>query len=427
MKAFLTWLEKDKVQRKLVDARVTEFKMNTGASWRLVVSDEKKTLRKNKPELLKIQKIDLPERTLAKPLSIMRHPSAIIVGLAEYGIPTLVERAKTIDRVLVYPISDFEVEAGDLIGVFEVQYVETGLFKSLKKREISEKVLNEANMVFEKDGSISRKKIVASSLDYKMSQFAYWTPIVSDEEKAVQKGKPARIRVREIKLPINTVVKPLYGLNHAIGTVIGLIGDVELVERPRKIREVVFIPTQDGSVERGDLLGALNVYYIATKQMVVQLQEEDFQSINVTFMENGEVKRRAIKTKSVGYLRTFSGYWVPIVSEEELEVKAGEIVSVKVRDIFIPEYTVVSPIHTPTHALGCVLDLRTDKPRKIEEKKSVSEIIFLPVMDGKIEKNDLLGSLSVHEVYFTWTLTLFPEVPKERLEEVRRRFLAFSE
>ena len=421
MRANIAYRLNGEVVRDTVNAKITEFKMNTNAAWRLIVSDEIKTLRDGKPEILKIHKIELPEKTLVKPLSILRHPSAVVVGLMECGTPSSVEEKKCIERVIVYPIKDFEVNSDDLIGVFEVQF--TGLFKAK-----SDKIEREANMVFEKGDVMSRKRISAPSFEYKMSPCAYWIPLISDERKIVQKSKAVRIKIKDVNLPINTIVKPLCGLNHALGTVIDVIGEVKLVEEPRKLTEAIFIPIRDGIIEKNDILGALNVYYVATKEKVIQFQEEEFRRANITYTENGEIKRKKITTNAVGYVRTFSGYWIPIVSEEDKDVRAGEVTVIKVRDILIPEYTVVSPIHTPTHALGCVLDIKTNMPKKIEERKSVSEVIFLPVFDGRIKKNDLLGSLSVHEVYFTWDLLLFPpEPPEKRLEELKRRTFVFTE
>jgi hypothetical protein len=431
MRVFLTYSEGSAqgIVRETVNAKITDFKMNTSAAWKLVVSDESKKLKTGKPEILNIQKIKLPRKALAKPLSILRHPSAVIVGLMECEKPSLVEEEKCIERVILYPVKDFEVESGDLIGVFEVQFVETGLLKGVKSREISGiGEVREANMVFDDDGTIHRRKITAPGFEYRMSPCAYWIPIVSRERRDVQRGKVTRLRIREISLPPNTIVKPLCGLSHALGVIIEVVGDVKLVEEVRRVREVIFVPLGDGVIEDGDLLGALDVHYISTKEKVVQFQESEFQKVKISYTDDGEVKRKETIANAVGYMRTFSGYWIPIVSEEDVDVRAGEITTIKVRDIFIPEYTVVSPIHVPNHATGCILNIKTEMPKKIEERKSVSEVIFLPVLDEKIEKNDLLGSLSVHNIYFTWDLLLFPPKPPEaRVEELRRKIHIFTE
>lgn len=312
MRAFLTYLEgsvQKGIVRETVNAKITDFKMKTSAAWKLVVSDESKELRTGKPEILNIQKIKLPRKALAKPLYILRHPSAVVVGLMEYEKPSLVEEEKCIERVIVYPVKDFEVESGDLIGVFEVQFVETGLLKRVKTREISGiGEVREANMVFEEDGAIHRKKITAPGFEYRMSPYAYWIPIVSRERRTVQRGKVTRLRIMEISLPPNTIVKPLCGLSHALGVIIEVIGDVKLVEEARRVKEVVFIPFSDGIIEDGDLLGALDVYYISTKEKVIQFQESEFQKVKISYTEDGEIKRKETITNAVGYMKTFSGY-----------------------------------------------------------------------------------------------------------------------
>jgi len=415
---------KDEVSEKAVDARITEFKMYPFAAWRLVISDTKKKLRKGEPEVVRIQRVELPKKTLVKPLSIPHHPRVVILGLMSCGIPTMVEERKRLDEVVVYPTNNCEIDYGDLLGVFEVQFVETGILKGIKSKEITNFVgyseLKEVKMVLEGCDGILRKKLSVPSFEYRMSPMAYWVPVVCDENAEVDRGEIVKLSIKNIELPPNTVVKPLCGINHALGTVVDVTGDVKLVEEEKSLNGALFAAVRSGIVEEGDLIGALNVYYVATRDKTVQFREVEQQMVSVTNFEGGKVVRKKIVTNAVGYMRSFSGYWIPVVSEEDVEVKKGEITVVKVRDIIIPEYTVVSLLHIPTHAFGCILDIRVPRPRRIEERKSISEIIFLPTADGKIETGDLLGSLSVHSVYTTWDLILFPSEPKLTFDDIKR-------
>ena len=64
MRANIAYRLNGEVVRDTVNAKITEFKMDTKAAWRLIVSDETKTLKEGKPEILKIHKIELPEKIL---------------------------------------------------------------------------------------------------------------------------------------------------------------------------------------------------------------------------------------------------------------------------------------------------------------------------------------------------------------------------
>jgi len=50
------------------------------------------------------------------------------------------------------------------------------------------------------------------------------------------------------------------------------------------------------------------------------------------------------------------------------------------------------------HALGTVLNVQSEGVALVESKRNISSIVFLPILDGMIEKGDLLGVINVFPI-----------------------------
>jgi len=151
------------------------------------------------------------------------------------------------------------IEEGDLLGVINVYYVGV---KDLKKLRI-ERESEEVNLVYREDSRILREKVSIPPFGFKRGKVARWECLVSDEDKAVEYGKPTILKVKGIQIPKNTIPYPFSITRHAYGTFIDIY-----LERPKKVEEefiankVVFLPISDGIVRRGEIIGILNFYNI---------------------------------------------------------------------------------------------------------------------------------------------------------------------
>ena len=100
---------------------------------------------------------------------------------------------------------------------------------------------------------------------------------------------------------------------------------------------------------------------------------------------------------SSAYFKTAStAYWKLLVSKQEVEVKKGRPVIIEVRKIELPPKTAVSPLSIQRHALGTVVDVYGNRLFRVEEQKNISSVVFLPVEDGTVEIDDLLGVVKVY-------------------------------
>lgn len=383
------------ISRKEVKNKTVEFRMSMFSVWKSVISDCRKRLVAGVPEIVRIKPIRIPKHSFFKQVTIPRHPNLILLSLLEPF-----HTGKMVTHAAVLPLKDTEIEPDDLLGVFEIQFIGTGIFKNLRSKKIPEIIgmaeLTYLNLVFP-EGKKLRLKV--SNFEYRAGKMAYWLPIISKESKEVERGKIEEIRIREINLPQKTIVKPLCGINHALGSVLALLGDLKLVEENRKVRKAIFMPLEDGRIEDGDLLGALNVYYLAG---VSQFDFDREMKVMMSYKEDGEVKRVETKRTATGYLRSFSGSFTGIVAKETRSLRKGEPVLLKIRELIIPANAMPSLTIYPTHACGCVLDLRMKKPKRIEEEKKVEEVLFFPFFDCEIQADDFLGFLCVHELLCSW-------------------------
>ena len=127
-------------------------------------------------------------------------------------------------------------------------------------------------------------------------------------------------------------------------------------------------------------------------------------------VERGEVARKLINVKNLVFKSSNQAYWKVLIADEDVEVEKNKIAVVKIRRINLPPKSTVAPLSIMRHALGTVIDVISDVPKKIEETKEVSHAYFFPIEDGRIEKGDLIGVIKVYPINVG-------EIDKERFIE----------
>ncbi len=247
-----------------------------------------------------------------------------------------------------------------------------------------------------------KEPIKVKSFKYRISQQATWQPIIADEDKIVEKGKPEIIKIKKIILPENTMVSYLKLFRNEIGVPVTLctFGKPPLVEERKEFDKAVFLPIRNGDIRRGDLLGVLKVYYVEINgKKPSKMIPEKKENVNLVYIENDEIVRKKIEFENYNYIQTFIYEYVPIIAASELEVKKGEIYTIDVEEIEIPENTILDSLYVMRNALGDVLEVKLrESYRKVEDTKTVSKAVFVAIRDGKIEKGDLLEVASVHHI-----------------------------
>lgn len=259
------------------------------------------------------------------------------------------------------------------------------------------------------DGKVEHMEMDLKPFGYRMAPVTQWEILIADEDKEVEKGKPVIVKIKPIFLPPNTMVGPLSIMRHALGIVSDVVecGIPERVEDEKCISKVLFIPVESGEIKKGDLVGVLKVFYIKTGLLnrlfnlsppKVEIKR-DVTEVNLTWRDDGNIYREKIKVEALGYVRSHIGVWELLVADEDVTVRKGDVVRIKIKELEIPPSTVVVPLSTMRNAYGTVLDVvELGKPSKVEEVKRIHQAIFLAVADGKIEKGDLIGIISVYYV-----------------------------
>ncbi|WP_456468677.1 DUF22 domain-containing protein [Archaeoglobus sp.] len=280
-------------------------------------------------------------------------------------------------------------------------------------------------------GKLERRELELKPFGYRMAPVTQWEMLIADEDITVEKGKPVILKVKPIYLPENTMVGPLSIMRHALGVVQDVVecGIPERVEDEKCINKVLFIPVESGEVKKDDLIGVLKVFYIRAGILnrifglnppKVEIKREVTEA-NITWRDNGNVYRKRAKLDALGYTRSHIGVWEMLIADEDITVKKGDIVRVNIKEINLPPSTVVVPLSIMRNAYGTVLDVvELGRPKRVEDEKNLQQAIFLAVEDGKIEKGDLIGVISVYYVGLTEVESVIQEKSPERVRMIYR-------
>lgn len=246
------------------------------------------------------------------------------------------------------------------------------------------------------------------SASFKSARKAYWKLMIASQEVKVRKGEVALIKIDPIHLPPKTAVSPLSIMRHALGTVVDVYGEkLYRIEEEKKIVYAAFLPVEKGVVEEGDLIGVIKVYpmNVAPADYVGSIAEPDvnipFREFegNITYRKNGEIVREKVKLKEYWYRRWHIAEWHPLIAKEDIKVKKGEPILLRVENVELPENTIPVPLSIMRHALGTVIDVaHNGRPKMVEEKKLITHALFIPAFDGKIEEGDLIGVLNAYYI-----------------------------
>lgn len=110
----------------------------------------------------------------------------------------------------------------------------------------------------------------------------------------------------------------------------------------------------------------------------------------------GEKEKLSTEAFNMGFSVGPHGEWELLIAKEDKEVKKNELTTVKIEEIELPAKSIAVPCIIMRHALGVVYALSAaGKPMKLEERRVLDEVIFLPLFDGKIGKGELLSVVNV--------------------------------
>ncbi len=402
------WKPEDEweIEEGIAEVFSAYFKTAPKAYWKLLVSKQEVEVKKGKPVVIKVRKITLPPKTAVSPLSILRHALGTVFDV--YGERLYrIEEEKRITAVAFLPVEDGVVEIDDLIGVVKVYPMNIAPAENVGI--IAEPDVNvslkeaEANLVFRRNGKVVRERRKLREYWYSRWHVGEWYPIIAREDVEVRRGEVMVIRIENVELPENTIPVPMAVMRHAMGTVLDIahFGRPKAVEESKLITHAIFLPAFDGNVKRGDLLGVLNVYYISAGERAARLFQHLVRRVEAShvYWKDGKVKRERVTISPFSFKRSRIGKFEPVIAEESVELKEGEVRVVKVMDLEFPASTIPQPLTSFNHAAGAVIDLTSlSPPKMVEEDRTVTHAVVLSPKGGRIEKGDLLGAVAVYNV-----------------------------
>ncbi|MFN3383642.1 MAG: DUF22 domain-containing protein [Archaeoglobaceae archaeon] len=232
------------------------------AKWFPIVADENFEVEKGEVVTARIRGVEIPENTIPVPMMITRNAMGNLVDVISPGRPRKVEERRFINEAIFIPVKDGEIKKGDLLGVLNVYYVSVGEFTPSLVGYLTK--AEEANIVYEKNGEIRRKKVKLSPLTFKRSELGFFKSVVSLEDRELERGDIEVIKVKNLELPSSTIVQPIAGVGISGCTLLGLYSEVpRLVEEDKTIDKAMVLSFGKTSIKKGNVVGALAVYNVA--------------------------------------------------------------------------------------------------------------------------------------------------------------------
>jgi len=117
---------KDKIGGE-IEGLVTEaysygFTVGPHGEWEMLIAKRDIEVKKNELVNIKIEKIEVPPKSIVMPCFIMRHALGVISSLTSVGKPKPVEERRVLDGVIFHPLADGKVRKGDLLCIVNIFY-----------------------------------------------------------------------------------------------------------------------------------------------------------------------------------------------------------------------------------------------------------------------------------------------------------------
>ena len=110
------------------------------------------------------------------------------------------------------------------------------------------------------------------------------------------------------------------------------------------------------------------------------------------------IERENVSAVPYNFSISTEGKWEMLISARDMEVKKGDVIQIPIKKTVVYENTVSLPCAFCHHALGTVLKVQSEGVALVESKRNISSVVFLPILDGMIEKGDLLGVINVFPI-----------------------------
>ena len=108
----------------------------------------------------------------------------------------------------------------------------------------------------------------------------------------------------------------------------------------------------------------------------------------------GDIEEALREKKYPGKIKLeVQGKREPIIADEDVEFKAGEIKTIKIKKIELHPYTISFIDAYAKHSVGTTLSIGEDIPMPFDSERVAEYAIFAAIKDGIVKKGDIIGSI----------------------------------
>lgn len=119
--------------------------------------------------------------------------------------------------------------------------------------------------ISKRSGEVKKFEYPDETFDYIISTAGRWINVIARENVEVKAGQPVVIKTNLIELHPKEILLTCPVSRHTLGMLLGLYGSdgrPQPVESKRVFDRAIFLALRDGVVEKGDLLGVMNVVVV---------------------------------------------------------------------------------------------------------------------------------------------------------------------
>jgi hypothetical protein len=358
-----------------------------------IIASEDLTVCEGEVAVVGTRVIEIPENTVVRPVAATSHANGFVADVIECGAPGMVEDEKCINHAVFIPTRSGDVKEGDLLGMLRINFVRTGLLSRVipSKPRVEERTVK-ASLTWVEGGVFYRENVTGTFSGYFESERCSLLPIVADERVRIEEGGVSAVEIERVDVKGGSIITP-YGLAaNAFAQLLDLVGSrTRKFEEDRVFDEAVLVGFSDGVVEKGEVLGLVCVMGESSgggNSRQLQFSRKAGKGVVKTIHEY------RCKPLRVGR----KGEWRPAISDENRKLRRGVAEIIKIRPINVPDYAVVNPLGIMRQAYGTMVGGIAKEPWSLESRKTIEEVVFLPIMDGEVRKGQLIGVFSVTRV-----------------------------
>ena len=124
--------------------------------------------------------------------------------------------------------------------------------------------------------------------------------------------------------------------------------------------------------------------------------------IQVVSRKNGEIVSKKIKAAPYEFTIATRAKWEMIISDEDVEIRAGEYKKIGIREFILHPDTIAIPCAFTYHAVASVLKVVANEGAPpVDQERTVKYAHISGQESGMIRSGDILGIFNVFPIMFT--------------------------